>query len=134
MVKPGRPSAPPGTPAFLKMKTILTADWAPHLERAVRRIVCAALFVYVFGLMTRDLLRRLINRLAGSQARVIASRTQPALPPVPAPPLLPPPAPTTPADPMACAVLLVRSGARSQRQAAILCGVSRTSLQRALKR
>jgi predicted DNA-binding protein (UPF0251 family) len=36
-------------------------------------------------------------------------------------------------DPMARAVRMVRSEGKSQRLAADLCGVSRTSLQRALK-
>lgn len=42
--------------------------------------------------------------------------------------------PARPADPMARAIHLVRVERRSQRLAASLCGVSRSSLQRALKR
>jgi predicted DNA-binding protein (UPF0251 family) len=74
---------------------------------------------------------RLNDRLAGRIApvRMIAQRQAAANTPANiAPPVL-----VHISDPMARAIRLVREG-KSQRLAADLCGVSRSSLQRALKR
>jgi hypothetical protein len=115
--------------AFPTMKTILTTDWAPHIERNVRAIVPVLVAVYAAGYATGAWLHRLNDRLARRTAPaphpVLIQRLAPAAAPANI-------APPRPADPMARAVLKVRSG-MSQRQAASLCGVSRTSLQRALK-
>jgi hypothetical protein len=120
------------------MKTILTTDWAPHIEAIARRLAQVCAVVYVAGYCTG----RWIHRLNDALTTLLVRRQAPAPAKTPwATPVIQrlataaPPAniaPPRPADPMARAVLKVRSG-MSQRQAASLCGVSRTSLQRALK-
>jgi len=129
-----RSTAPSHSPA---MKSF-TADWAPHIEAAVRSIAAIAVFVYTAGYCTGQWL----HRLNDSTTALLVRRPQPA--PAPAPvavqrpiihrlaPAAPPAAIAPPRDPMARAVAKVRSG-MSQRQAAALCGVSRSSLQRALR-
>ena len=105
------------------MKTILTADWAPVIEAAVRRLAQLCTIVYVAGYMTGAWLHRLNDALAA----VCAPAPQPVL--VVAPVI----ATTRHAMPTGIdrAVHLVAAG-HSQRQAARRAGVSRTSLQRAL--
>lgn len=127
------------------MKTVLTfatADWAPHLELAARRFaaVCAVVFVAGWALGT------LVHRLNAQLTALLVRKRRPLLlPPArdPAPePLLVPCFAIAPvvahsgfgraADPMTRAVRLARKGL-SQRKAAAICGVKRSSLQRALK-
>ena len=124
------------------MKTVLTTDWAPHAEAIARRLAQICTIVYVAGYITGAWIHRLNDRLAG--------RTAP--PPAPAPVITQrQAAAATPAniappvrydglhglihvsDPMLRAIRLVRVEGRSQRLAASICGVSRSSLQRALK-
>ena len=115
--------------AFPTMKTIFTTDWAPHIDAIARRLAQVCAVVYCLGYATGAWLHRLNDRLARRTAPaphpVLIQRLATAAPPANI-------APPRPADPMARAVLKVRSG-MSQRQAASLCGVSRSSLQRALK-
>lgn len=137
------------------MKTILTTDWAPRIEAAARQLgqVCAV--VYCFGWVlgawvhrTSAQLAQLWRRLLVPAAPYMASVTLLAQWDKPAPVIVqrfaiaavparcniaPPAGVVHIGDPMARAVRLVRSG-MSQRQAASLCGISRSSLQRALKR
>lgn len=112
------------------MKTLVTTDWAPHIEQAARRIAQVCAVVYVAGYMTGAWLHRLNDQLAGRSTPVIIQR-QAA---VAAPSNVAPPRAGIIhiSDPMARAVRLVRDG-KSQRLAASICGVSRSSLQRALK-
>ena len=111
------------------MTTILTADWAPHAESLARRLAQVCVVVYVAGYMTGAWIHRLNDAIAGrttpapAPQLVVVQRLAPAAPPANVAP---------PRDPMARAVVNVRSG-MSQRQAAALCGVSRSSLQRALR-
>ena len=124
------------------MKTVLTTDWAPHAEAIARRLAQICTIVYVAGYITGAWLHRLNDQLAG--------RTAP--PPAPAPVIIQrQAAAATPAniappvrydglhglihvsDPMLRAIRLVRVEGRSQRLAASICGVSRSSLQRALR-
>ena len=106
------------------MKTILTADWAPVIEAAIRRLAQLCTVVYVAGYMTGEWIHRLNDALA---ATVCAPAPQPVL--VVAPVI----ATTRHAMPTGIdhARHLVAAG-HSQRQAARRAGVSRTSLQRAL--
>jgi len=121
------------------MKSFITTDWAPHIEAAVRSIAAIAVCVYTAGFCTGQWLHNLNN----STTAFLVRRPQPA--PAPAPVLVQRPivqrfaiaavpaysgimAPT----PMARAVAKVRCG-MSQRNAAALFGVSRSSLQRALR-
>ena len=124
------------------MKTVLTTDWAPHAEAIARRLAQICTVVYVAGYITGAWIHRLNDQLAG--------RATPA--PAPAPVITQrQAAAATPAniappvrydglhglihisDPMLRAIRLVRVEGRSQRLAASICGVSRSSLQRALK-
>lgn len=118
---------------FPAMKTVLTTDWAPHIEAAVRRIAPILVAVYCLGWAFGAWLHRLNDQLAGRStpppAPVIVQR-QAA---VAAPANIAPPVLIHISDPMARAVRLVREG-KSQRVAASICGVSRSSLQRALRR
>ena len=117
---------------------IIRADWAPHIEQAVRAIATAAVFLYACGYVAGREMHRLNDTLTAllvpqptpAPARVIVQR-QAA---VDAPANIAPPFPLLVhvSDPMARAVRLVKEG-KSQRLAASICGVSRTSLQRALK-
>ena len=105
------------------MKTILTADWAPVIEAAVRRLAQLCTVVYVAGYMTGAWLHRLNDALAA----VCAPAPQPVMA------VAPVIATTRHAMPAGIdhARHLVAAG-HSQRQAARRAGVSRTSLQRAL--
>ena len=126
--------------AFPKMKTILTTDWAPHIERNVRAIVPVLVAVYAAGYATGAWLHRLNDRLA-RRATPAPPRRHPGTGPViiqpqaaaTAPANIAPPVLVHISDPMARAVRMVRIDGKSQRLAASLCGVSRSSLQRALK-
>jgi hypothetical protein len=125
---------------------VYRADWAPHIEQAARAIATAAAFVYVCGYVSGRWLHRLNDRLSALLVRkpepdpymasvtLLAQWNEPE-----------PPAPVryecaaVPArcgimapTPMARAISHVKGG-MSQRKAATLCGVSRSSLQRALK-
>ncbi len=138
--------------------TIATADWAPHLEQAARRLAQVCAFVYCAGWAlgawvhrTSDQLARLwVRLLVPVQPVSFADVTWPDIDPdtikwhepiiyraqaaaVATPANIAPPVWVHISDPMARAVRLVREG-KSQRLAASICGVSRTSLQRALKR
>ena len=121
------------------MKSFITTDWAPHIEAVVRFIAAIAVFVYAAGYCTGQWLHRLNDSFAALTVR----RPQPAPAPAPVPvqrPIVhrfaiaavPAYSGIMPRDPMARAVAKVRCG-MSQRQAAALCGVSRSSLQRALR-
>jgi hypothetical protein len=115
------------------MKTVFTTDWAPHIEHAARRIAPVLVAVYCAGWALGAWIHRLNDRLAGRStpppAPVIVQRQAAVATPANiAPPVL-----IHISDPMARAVRLVREG-KSQRLAASLCGVSRSSLRRALRR
>ena len=114
------------------MKTVLTTDWAPHIEAAARRIAPVLVTVYCLGWALGAWIHRLNDQLAGRTtpppAPVIIQRQAAAA----APANIAPPVLIHISDPMARAVRLVKEG-KSQRLAASICGVSRTSLQRALK-
>ena len=113
------------------MKTILTTDWAPHAEAIARRLAQVCTVVYVAGYITGAWIHRLNDQLAGraTPAPVIVQRQAAAATPANiAPPVL-----VHISDPMLRAIRLVRVEGRSQRLAASICGVSRSSLQRALK-
>jgi hypothetical protein len=131
------------------MKSFITTDWAPHIEAAVRSIAAIAAFVYTAGYVTGAWIHRLNDRLAALLVRRPVAATDPYMASVtllaqwegtePQSPVIhrlapaaSPAAIAPPRDPMARAVAKVRSG-MSQRQAAALCGVSRSSLQRALR-
>jgi hypothetical protein len=112
------------------MKTVITTDWSPHIEQAARRIAPVLVAVYCAGWALGKWLHRLNDQLAGRSTPVIIQRQAAIATPSNVAP------PRTGiihiSDPMARAVRLVRDG-KSQRLAASLCGISRTSLQRALK-
>jgi hypothetical protein len=117
------------------MKTVLTTDWSPHIEAAVRRIAPVLVAVYCLGWAFGKWLHRLNDQLAGRstpapQPRPVLIQRQAAA--VATPANIAPPVLIHISDPMARAIRLVGEG-KSQRLAASLCGVSRTSLQRALK-
>jgi hypothetical protein len=115
------------------MKTIFTTDWAPHIEAAVRRIAPVLVAVYCAGWALGAWIHRLNDRLAGRSTpppQPVIVQHQAA---VATPANIAPPARVIHiSDPMLRAVRLVRDG-KSQRLAASICGVSRTSLQRALR-
>jgi hypothetical protein len=116
------------------MKTVLTTDWAPHIEAALRRIAPILVAVYCLGWAFGTWLHRLNDQLAGrstpAHQPVIVQRQAAA---VATPCNIAPPVLIHISDPMARAVRLVHEG-KSQRLAASICGVSRSSLQRALRR
>ena len=117
------------------MKTILTTDWAPHIEAITRRLAQVCAVVYCLGYVTGAWLHRLNDQLAGRTTPppqpVLIQRLAPAAPPTN---LAPPRVGIIHiSDPMVRAVRMVRTEGKSQRLAAQLCGVSRSSLQRALK-
>jgi DNA-directed RNA polymerase specialized sigma24 family protein len=140
-------------------KTIIQisrADWAPHIEAAARRFAQVCAFVFVAGWALGTIVHRLNDRLTHLLVRKRrplalppAREPQPvfAIAPVPvrcgiqrmaaetaAPANQAPPAGWMHiSDPMRRAIRMVRNDGRSQRLAAHLCGVSRSSLQRALK-
>ena len=115
------------------MKTVITTDWAPHIEQAARRIAPVLVAVYCAGWALGKWLHRLNDQLAGRstpapQPMIVQYQAASAAPANIAPPVL-----IHISAPMARAVRMVRSEGKSQRLAASMCGVSRTSLQRALK-
>jgi hypothetical protein len=140
------------------MTTILATDWAPHVEAIARRLAQVCAVVYCLGYCTGAWLHRLNDRLAGRTTPsryafrddlvhgaidldaaigspvllVSSSYTQPQAAAI-APANIAPPVLIHISDPMARAVRMVRTDGKSQRLAASLCGVSRSSLQRALK-
>jgi hypothetical protein len=111
------------------MKTVITTDWSPHIEQAVRRIAPVLVAVYCAGWALGKWLHRLNDQLAGRSTPVIVQRQAAA---VATPANIAPPVLIHISDPIARAIRLVGEG-KSQRLAASICGVSRTSLQRALK-
>ena len=114
------------------MKTIITTDWAPHIERNVRQFAQVCTVVYVAGYISGAWLHRLNDQLAGRPAlpaQVIVQRQAAA---VATPCNIAPPVLIHISDPMARAIRLVDEG-KSQRLAASICGVSRSSPQRALR-
>lgn len=146
-----------------ELKTItrgLSSDWGPTLHATARRLGAVVALVWTLCSMASDRWQRLVAwaqehqlhglarlglpggnlraRFTGSAASVVPTmvvhRLAPALPPARtaanvAPPRL---GIIHISNPMARAVRMVREG-KSQRLAAHVCGVSRTSLQRALK-
>jgi hypothetical protein len=134
--------------AFATMKTVFTTDWAPHIEAIARRLAQICAFVFCAGWALGSFVHRLNDRLAALLVRrrgltpeeramcleVLAMTTQ-RLAAEATPANIAPPRTGIIhiSDPMARAVRLVRDG-KSQRLAAHICGVSRTSLQRALKK
>ena len=126
-----------------ELKTItraLSSDWGPHLHATARRIGAMVALIWTLCSLAADRWQQLAawveqHHLHGlarlglgadpAPEPILIQRLAPAAPPANI-------APPRPADPMARAVVKVRSG-MSQRQAASLCGVSRSSLQRALK-
>ena len=126
------------TPLMTTITRIIRADWAPHIEQAARRIAPVLVTVYCLGWAFGKWLHRLNDQLAGCAApnqfpaftkMVVQRQAAVAAPANIAPPF---PLLVHVSDPMARAVRLVKEG-KSQRLAASICGVSRTSLQRALK-
>jgi hypothetical protein len=126
-----------------ELKTItraLSSDWGPHLHSTARRTGAMVALIWTLCSLAADRWQRLAAWVEQHHLHGLARLgmgTDPAPEPMLIQRLAPaaPPAniaPPRPADPMARAVLKVRSG-MSQRQAASLCGVSRSSLQRALK-
>ena len=124
------------------------ADWAPHIERTARRLAQVCAVVYCLGYVAGAWLHRLNDTLTALLVRrrgfTVDERAMCLEVLAAAPIVQPQAAAITPAniappglihisDPMARAVRMVRSEGKSQRLAASLCGVSRTSLQRALK-
>ena len=127
---------------------VVTADWAPHIEAAARAFAAAATAVYVAGYMVGTCIHRLNDALC---ALLVRKPQQPpsigaeppsigAEPPSIERPIVqrfavaavPARCGIMPPTPMARAIAHVRGG-MSQRHAATLCGVSRSSLQRAIK-
>lgn len=127
-------------------------DWAAVGHIVWHGLLAFTVGVYVAGEFTGRWVHRTSAQLARLWVRLLVHRRRPLLPAAPAPLALSParviepaavhrfPVAPVPArsgfghtvDPMARAVRLVRSGMK-QRPAASLCGVSRSSLQRALK-
>ena len=113
---------------------VITADWAPHIETAVRAFAAAVTAVYVAGYMVGTWIHRLNDALCALLVR------KPQQPPSIERPIVqrfavaavPARCGIMPPTPMARAIAHVRGG-MSQRNAATLCGVSRSSLQRAIK-
>jgi hypothetical protein len=113
------------------MKTVITTDWSPHIEQAASRIAPVLVAVYCAGWALGKWLHRLNDQLAGRSTPVIIQR-QAAI--ATASNVAPPRTGIIHiSDPMARAVRMVRTDGKSQRLAASICGVSRSSLQRALK-
>jgi hypothetical protein len=120
--------------AFPTMKTVITTDWAPHIEAVARRLAQVCAVVYCLGYATGAWIHRLNDQLAGRSTPppqpVIVQRQAAVATPAN---IAPPARVIHISDPMLRAVRLVRDG-KSQRLAASICGVSRSSLQRALRR
>jgi hypothetical protein len=136
---------------------VARTDWAPYIEQAARAVATAAAFCYVAGYMTGRWLHNLNDRMAEwaagrhhdaadlqagtlalqqfrnsgepscSLEEVMAELDSPVLYRCAAVP-----ARCGIQSPMTRAIGKVQGG-MSQRKAASLCGVSRTSLQRALR-
>ena len=107
------------------MKTILTADWAPHIEVAVRRLAQLCTIAYVAGYCCGAWLHRLNDALAAVLHQPAPAASVHAPRPVVA----------TVRESLPTGITLARhlvAAGHSQRQAARRAGVSRTSLQRAL--
>jgi hypothetical protein len=117
------------------MKTVITTDWAPHVEAAVRRLAAICAAVYVAGYLSGAWLHRLNDQVASRPAP--APAPQPMiihrLAPATTPGNIAPPVLIHVSDPMHRAIRLVRVEGKSQRAAASICGVCRSSLQRALR-
>ena len=118
------------------MNTVLTTDWAPHIEAAVRRFAAICAAVYTVGYITGAWVHRLNDQLAGRATPPPAPAPRPMitqrLAAVASPANIAPPTLIHISDPMLRAIRLVHEG-RSQREAASICGVGRSSLQRALR-
>lgn len=123
------------------------ADWAPHIEAAARRFAQVCVVVFCAGWALGSWVHRLNDRLT---QLLVRRQPQPtpvfAITAVPArcgiqrqaaeatmASMAPPAGWLHISDPMRRAIRMVRNDGRSQRIAAQLCGVSRSSLQRALK-
>jgi hypothetical protein len=144
----------------LELKTItraLASDWGPALKAAAIRLGAVAALAYTLGLLAGMRWHQLLAWLQQCQLQLLArlglpggsngasdhfvgvgkmvvQRQAPARPPTRSASNVAPPRTGIIhiSDPMARAVRMVRDG-KSQRLAAHLCGVSRTSLQRVLK-
>jgi len=105
-------------PALKTITLGLSSDWGPTLHAAARRLGAVVALIYTLGFMAGERWHQLVA---------------PALPPARSVNVTPPrPGIIHISDPMVRALRMVHEG-KSQRLAAHLCGVSRTSLQRALK-
>ena len=112
---------------------ISATETGVRLEQAARTIAPVLVAVYCLGWAFGKWLHRLNDQLAG--------RTTPAPQPVitqrqaavATPTNIAPPVLVHIGDPMLRAIRLVRVEGKSQRLAASICGISRSSLQRALK-
>jgi hypothetical protein len=129
-------------PELKAITKALSSDWGPHIEQAARHIGRAVATIWALCSLAADRWQQLVAWVEQHHLHGLA-RLGMGTDPAPEPVLIQRLAPAAPpsniapprADiihPMARAVLKVRNG-MSQRQAASLCGVSRTSLQRALK-
>lgn len=144
-----------------ELKTItrgLSSDWGPTLHTAARRIGAVVALVWALCSMASDRWQQLVawaqqHQLHGLARLGLPGGNYPEIPDAcPVAPtvlivqrlapvrtatnMLPPvdyPRLVHISDPMLRAVRMVRLEGRSQRLAASLCGVSRSSLQRALK-
>ena len=129
-----------------ELKTItraLSSDWGPTLHATARSIGQVVALIWTLYSLAADRWQQLAAWVERHQLHGLARMgmgTDPATEPMLIQRLAPaaPPANIAPpmlihiSDPMARAVRLVHEG-KSQRLAASICGVSRSSLQRALK-
>lgn len=136
-------------------KTIIQfalTDWAPHIEAAARRVGAVVALVWTLYSMAADRWQQLKGWIQGHQLHGLARMGLPGGATTEESPAVPvmvvqrmAAEPTAPAhqappagwvhisDPMRRAIRMVRNDGRSQRLAASICDVSRSSLQRALK-
>ena len=128
----------------------LSSDWGPTIHATARRVGVLVALAWTLCSMAADRWQQLVawaqdHQLYGlarlgldagipAPEPMLIQRLAPALPPArPAANVAPPRTGIIHiSDPMARAVRMVREG-KSQRLAAHVCGISRTSLQRALK-
>jgi len=133
-----------------ELKTItraLSSDWGPHLHATARRIGAVVALTWTLCSFATDRWQQLAAWVERHHLHGLARLGLDAGIPAPEPMLIQRLAPAAPptniapprtgiihiSDPMVRAVRMVRTEGKSQRLAAHLCGVSRSSLQRALK-
>jgi hypothetical protein len=149
-------------PALKSITRGLSSDWGPTLHAAARRLGAVVALIYTLGFMAGERWHQLVAwaqehqlhglarlglpagnlkaSLTGSAqghfpavTKMVTQPLAPALPPARSVNVTPPRTGIIHiSDPMVRALRMVHEG-KSQRLAAHLCGVSRTSLQRALK-